>query len=659
MSGSTMKASLLLTLEDKLSSGLDRLVSLLDKLSATIERITASLGRLDLKRPFEDATGPIDRATAALARSEHQMGILGRTAQGLHTHMRSLGAAAERMGVMGAIAGGVGLIAPVRAYAGYENTLRHIAITEKLSGGAAETEIGRLNALFASDAIASGQSSESIAKAYSDLVQTGIPAAMLDRVIGMHSMAATAYNISPEALGPAVGALLQNLKVPEGEIGAALAAMAYASKEGRFKVEDFSRQLPGVAGLFDAFGMHGRGSANVAFAALETVMRNSSEPNQAASSFYDALNYITGPMAAKSFKRAGVDLPGLLRGAEKNGTNPLDAILGKLGEMTAGHSPMDAAMILHGVLHNQQAAQAVLALLLHKDEFARLRATLGAVGEDTLARDETTAALAPAVQLRVLDETVAQLTRRLGEGFVPVMHAANGALLGLLGLLRDVDGAAPGVSNGVIIAVGAFLALVAAVGALGFVLPVVIAGFSFLGAAVGLLLDPFVLLAIGIAVAIADIVLHWDRFKSYFQEMGTALALIGTGIADFFSGIFHDDMAQTVKGFEEVWGGLKGFFSGLFDVIKQTFVDFDDFMAGKLGKDWKLGGVDPKAFGSGPPPEAAWLGYHAPVQGEIVVRAAPGTRIESTTSTGVRLREGNPGSAGTREPDPGRVVGRP
>ncbi len=657
MSGSTMKASLLLTLEDQLAPALGRTLEVLEKLNTVIDRVTRSMSRLDLGSQFADGAGAIERAAEATQRLEQRMGALGRASAGVHTHLRQMGAAVERIGVAGAAVGGFAFLEPVRKFADYENLLTHSAITEKLSGSAAQGEMGRLSALFEADALHTGQSSETIAKAYLDLISTGIPKDVLDVAIRAHSEAATAYNISPEALGPAVGALLQNLKIPEGDLGGALAAMAYASKEGRFKVEDFSRQLPGISGLLSGLGMTGRGSANIAFAALETVMKNSGEPNQAAAGFYDALTYITGPMAQRSFGKAGIDLPGLLRGAEKQGVNPLDAILGRLGKLVEGKSPVEAAEALHGVLHNQQAAQAILALLQHKDEFTRLRETLRSVTKDTLDRDFATAALNTAQQLRLMDEEVTQLNRHLGFGFAPVLTAVNWALDEVLGGLHTLKGTSPELEKWVLTAVGGFLLFLAAAGALGFVLPAVVAGLSAIGAAIALVFNPLTLLVAAVAAAAVDIALHWDRFRGHFQEMGDGVKLTAHGLVDFFSGIFHDDMVQTVKGFEEVWGGLKGFFSGLFDAIKQPFVDFDNFMAEKLGKDWKLGGVDPKAFGSGPPPEAAWFGYHAPVQGEIVVRAAPGTAVDSTQSSGVRLRSDDGGFH--QWLNTGRSVGRP
>ena len=317
MSGSTtMRASLLLTLEDQLTGGLERLLGALNSLTETIDKISAAFGHLNIGAPFTKADGHIKETTDHIKALDDQLAVVARTSttvgeklQNAWEHAAKLG---NRLGVIGGAVAGYSVIAPVEDYAKYENVLRHIAITEGLSGDKVDPEIKRLTKLFAEDAQKTGQSSESIAKAYYDLVTTGIPASMLDRVIGAHSAAATAYNISPEALGPAVGALLQNFKVPEADIGSALSAMAQAAKEGRFKVEDFSRELPGVSGLMSLLGVTGRKGADYSFAALETIMKNSSEPSQASAGFVDALRYITDNAGRQAFKRAGIDLPGVL-----------------------------------------------------------------------------------------------------------------------------------------------------------------------------------------------------------------------------------------------------------------------------------------------------------------------------------------------------------
>lgn len=592
-----MKASLLLTLEDQLTSGLDRLVQLLDRLGETIEKLTGSLSRLSLGETFGQAVAPIDAAAAAVAKVDEQLVKTGKTAATLHDRFQTLWQAAQHIGPMGGGAAGFGIVEPVKQYAEYENTLRHIAITEGKSGAGADAEIKRLTKLFAEDAQRSGQTSESIAKAYYDLVTTGIPAGILDNVIGAHSRAATAYNISAEALGPAVGALLSNMKVPEADIGGALSAMAMAAKEGRFKVEDFSRELPGVSGFMSGLGMQGRGGSDYAFAALETVMKNASNPGQAAADFNDALNYLTGNAAKDAFrKNAGVDLPALLAAGERAGRNPMDTILDKLGEMTRGQSPVKMAETLHGVLHNQQAEQAIMALLQHREEFEALRKKLDAVDKAQVDQDFATAVADPIVQVRLLGENFAQLTRIVGEGFAPVLAALNAGLAALNEFLRWVNETVPGIGHVVIGATGGFLAFLAVLGGIGFVLPAVAAGFTALAAVLGLvggifglLLSPVALLtaaAVALGLAAVAVCTHWAEVGAFlttlWRDPMAAFGQFAAWVADWAGG--------PVDAIKAAFAGLKDWFSGLWADIRGPFEHFAADVANLPVVRWLLGG---------------------------------------------------------------------
>ncbi len=505
MSGSTtMRASLLLTLEDQLTGGLERLLGALNSLTETIDKISAAFGHLNIGAPFTKADGHIKETTDHIKALDDQLAVVARTSttvgeklQNAWEHAAKLG---NRLGVIGGAVAGYSVIAPVEDYAKYENVLRHIAITEGLSGDKVDPEIKRLTKLFAEDAQKTGQSSESIAKAYYDLVTTGIPASMLDRVIGAHSAAATAYNISPEALGPAVGALLQNFKVPEADIGSALSAMAQAAKEGRFKVEDFSRELPGVSGLMSLLGVTGRKGADYSFAALETIMKNSSEPSQASAGFVDALRYITDNAGRQAFKRAGIDLPGVLAAGEKAGKNPMDTILDLLGHMTAHQDPLKQAETLGALLHNQQAALAIQALLQHRGEFNALNAKLGGVGPEVVQRDFNTAVADPITQTRLFHEEWDQLLRLIGEGFLPVLTTLNAALRAFVDGFKWMNENFPGLTGALTTLVGAFIGMGAILGVLGFLMPAVVEGFTLIRDLVVLTQIPAGLRAVAVGI---------------------------------------------------------------------------------------------------------------------------------------------------------------
>jgi TP901 family phage tail tape measure protein len=625
MTAGNMTAALHLVLDDKISAGLKLMTKQLDGLRDAGKQI--GLGKLtsgleELRRGISSATsmkGVISAIGSAAERSGQQ---IKRMAQDLafaakyHATlgMQSLGrslnnashpnmtTAREQIGVIGGAAAGYSVIEPMRKYSEQEVILRQIAITKGLSGNAAEMEIQRLDKLINADARESGQSNHSIAEAYLDLQGQGIPTGMIDKVIKQHSMAATAYGISPEVLGPAVGALITSFKVPEDQIGATLAAMAGASKAGRFKINDFATHLPGVAASFSSAGIKGREGAVMSFAALETVMKNVGEPGQAATSLNEVLSTVFSPFAERFFAKKGIDLGGMLRAAEKQGVDPLTAVLGKLQKLTAGKTDVETKQILGALVRDQTARTALVALLQHKDDYLGLRKTLGGANQATLQGDFGTQAAGPDFQMKMFNVNTEILGQELGKTFLPIMKLINWALDKLTDSFIWLNENMPQTTSIVMSVAGGMILLGGALGILATVWPAITAGFSLMLALVRISLMPFmkmwrllvviaeglgalagisagavaviaVLAAVLVAAAV-DIYEHWGRFKGFFIDLWAGLADVFGGVTEFLQGILIGDWGQMLDGLKRLWGGLGEFFGGLWGIIKQLFVDF-------------------------------------------------------------------------------------
>ena len=506
-----LKAMLVLELKDQLTEGLNKITKLFDQLGSLGKKL--SLGKLEngsdgLRKTGMEAETLVGHLRGVSNAADRAWSALRRMGEAPVRKIGQALGAQGAIGALGAAAQGYSLYAPVEKYADFENIARHSAITEGLSGAAANAESRRLMAMFQRDALASSQNSTAIAQAYQDLIQTGIKPEQAEKLLPIHSRAATAYNISPEALGHAVFALSDSFKIDEGGMGGALAAMAMASKEGRFKVEDFSHFLPSIGGNMAKLGMTGRGSADTAFAALETVMKNSADPSAGATNFTDFMNYLTSPMAAHSFSLSsrgmaaptkamlskygitGIDMPQLLANARNQGMDPITAVLGTLQKKLAGLPPDVMAEVLGAFFHNQQARDAALSLLMHSKDFLDMRAHLGAADAGLLDRDFATAVDAPRKKLDLLHETMGQLEVRVGQGFLPVMLRLNQAADALSNSLRLLDERFPGASDGILAVAGGVLAFGAVMGAIGFVTPSVTAGFNLLKAGFEFLLSP-------------------------------------------------------------------------------------------------------------------------------------------------------------------------
>jgi TP901 family phage tail tape measure protein len=727
-------ASLLLKLEDQLSGPLRGLNDMLDRVSRAARGITMSglnaagdlveglakklgvtneaLGRMKtLAREAGDAFGTMARQVGAgMARAAEE-------ARGLPGRFNKLGEAGSNLvnKGFGAAAESFAVYAPIEKYAERDKLLRSIGIMEHLSGPALEAEIRRLNTLVNRDALANGQTSNSVAEAYKDLRGQGLPPAAIDGIISAHTKAATAYGISPGALGPLTGALVGNLKIApnETDTGAALSAIATATQQGRFKIEDFAHAFPGLSGTAASLGMTGRGTVNTLAAAAEISAKTATDPTQAGVNLQDLLGYITSNREDNlARKKLGLDMPALLAKAQAAGTDPFDAYLNEIKKLTAGKKPLEQAEIISHLVTNQQARLALIALVQHNDEFEQLRKALAGINAEKLKLDQTSAMAGPAVQLAQLQETLHQLTLTLGQGFMPVLGPITTALQWLNEKLTYLNTNFPKTTSYVLSGIAGMLALAAVITLLGAIVPVFTAGWGVMAgvfnvarfAAGGffnaLKYGLFVLeyftgigavtvgaiaaIAAVIAFAAIDIYEHWSRFAGFFAGMWTGVKDVFAGFLQFLSGVFNGDMTRAIGGLEKAWGGLGGFFTNLWGAIKQLFVDFgnwvDGWTAGLAGR--IVHGIGGALASVGSTLDqyvnnsASWARTHVglspivpggvPAGGSprLVPAGAPGAQghvsVHITTDPGVQARASTTGNVSvSTAPNRGATVSRP
>ena len=155
-----MKAALVLTLEDKLSAGLKGVKDVMSKVKQEGKDLT--LGKLEealkpvekLGNELKSIASDLRQVSSQADHAQSRLSRLGQSIRGIGSSLRQgmfgqheAQNARQRGGLVGAgeaVAGGVAVAMPVMKFADYEDTLRHIAISENLSGTAAKTEIDRL-----------------------------------------------------------------------------------------------------------------------------------------------------------------------------------------------------------------------------------------------------------------------------------------------------------------------------------------------------------------------------------------------------------------------------------------------------------------------------------------------------------------------------------
>jgi TP901 family phage tail tape measure protein len=622
---------------------------------------------------------------------------------------RSPGLNFSGIGAAGTAVAGFSFLAPLRAAAEYDTVLRQTAITKGLSGPDAAAEVTRLGKLFNKEALETGQTNISVATAYKDLVQMGMSADLAERLIPIHSHAATAYDVTPEQMGRPVYALGKTLGISEADMPAALAAMAQATKEGQFKMIDMATYLPGVAAQFSAWGPKGKGAASSIFSGLEVIRQQTSDSQQASTYFDDLLTYFGSPFGNRTFARNGIDLRGSLRLAAKKGMEPFDAFMALVRTQIKGLNPEEARFKLGDFFHNQGAAAAALALLQNWDEFQAKRAKYNNVSPKQLGTDFMTVSEGIGFALKQMLEALHQVDQVMGKDFVPVLRLAIIAATGLRDGLLWMHETWPTQTPIIFAVVGGMLALATVMGVIGMLAPAVAGGFRIMVLAVQLLLSPVRLLATGLlalgtpfavvlavmallALAAIDIYRHWDRFAAFFGEIGQGIMDFFGGLVDVIMGLLTADWPRMKAGFGRMATGIAQIFSGLWGVVRQLFIDFGDWVMSWAGdgaakavqaiKDAFFGLVawfddlwkrirapfdnlstSVRSFQGGEgagQPDASPARLGGPSQLNITLQAEPGTNITSAEHDGqpVTVRQA-PTLVVRPRPDPGRVLNRP
>jgi TP901 family phage tail tape measure protein len=536
---------------------------------ASLQRSAATGGPLD--QIYGRAGVPLIRPgmtpfEPAEAGASSRMGWRGRVGNAVSGAGQRLSAASGQVGLMGGALAGIGLEASIHQAAELDHVLRQITITQHMSGQTAENEINRLRHTLTADAIETGQPLQELAKAYYFLLTTGMKASTVDQLMPIHSRTATAYGVSPDAMGQAVFALHDSFGINHDDMSGALAAMAQATQEGHFGFEAMSRYLPTIGGITSQLGMKGRVSADKVFAALESVVKNAADPSQAAVDFTDMLKAMTQPYAKKAFAKQGIDIQKVFSNATKAGQDPMEAYINELDRMTKDLSdPIAKAFRLGAVLHNMQAGTAALALLQHRDDYTRMRDELHGIGAEKLQKDFDAAMAGLMPQLLVRAQKVTALEQRMGLGFAWTVPVSSALLGGIVVGLNWMDDHLPGVTNVVLGLTGGMLGLVAVMGVLGVATGPVKAGFLLMGNAIRgvfslstlrFLVSPWLALPLLLGAAVMDIWQHWERFRQNFHWMWDGLKQAANGFVEFLNGAFSGDLDQAARGLANMSQGI-------------------------------------------------------------------------------------------------------
>lgn len=518
----------------------------------------------------------------------------------LKANIERASAAMRKIGAATAIISAISFMGPLNEAAAFQQQLLDIAGTAELTGSAAFKFVDEAKAKYEGMALEIGQTSETIAAGAGKMIAAGLDVSEVHASLKDIGEAATAANASFDDMAGVATSMMQNLKVPASEVRDSLGALVAAGKLGSFELKDMAREFPNLTSQVSKFGVTGREAVNFLGSGLQVAMKGAADTSVAANNFSNFLAKALAPRTVKNFEKMGVDIEKVMIDAATKGINPLEAILSKVRQITGvsqeeidGYMRKAEANGLKGaealsyvrnelekigaagkiseIFGDQQVLDFVVPALANADSFKAIKAQVASATGAMTDADFATQMQGLNVQKRMLTEIGTQFSREWGLAFGTWLPVINSGLTSLLKSFRDIDAATGGWLKKAL-GIGAGMVLLAtAIGALGFVLPVITAGFSALGAVIGLLFSPIGALVALIAGAGVLIWKNWDAIAPKLKE--------------FWSGL--KDTARTAwQGIKAAWSKASPFMGELWRRIKRDGGSAWNSIKTKAGQTW-------------------------------------------------------------------------
>jgi len=539
----------------------------------------------------------------------------------LRNNLRSLANFGRQIGILGAAIGAISFMQPIKEAAAFQQQLLDIAGTAELTGNAAFTFVDQQKAAYEELSFVVAQTSQTIAEGAGQMIAAGVAQDLIDRNIATIGKTATAANAEFSDLSAVATSLLNTLKVPETELEGALAGLVVAGKMGAFELKDMARYFPQLTGQLRKFGITGREASDQIASLLQIARMGTSDPGQAANNLNNFLSKALAPVTVKNFKEAGVDIEAVMMDAVAKGINPVEAMLQKVGVLTGASGEqiakymgeakkrglegadafgfvrdqleaIGAAGKLGELFGDQQVLDFLIPMMANIEEYKRIKAEVSAATGSVIDADFETQMAGINRQLMIFGEIGTQMVREIGLSFGQWLPSINENLIAFLGWLRQFDKESGGLVKKTLSFAGVGLIAAAALGTLGFVLPIIGAGLSALGAAAALVVSPIGLLAAAGGAAALHIYRNWDRYgprvRRAWAELRDGARDLGRGAQrmwrDFMAGA-RPAMSGIGRAIGSIVGDLRGIGRSVGNLLSDIVAMFDRLPPLKLDID--------------------------------------------------------------------------
>uniref|UniRef100_UPI000A95DFF4 phage tail tape measure protein n=1 Tax=Mesorhizobium sp. 1M-11 TaxID=1529006 RepID=UPI000A95DFF4 len=435
---------------------------------------------------------------------------MSRPLRALRNNLSRLAGFARRIGVLGAAIGAISFMGPIQEAAAFQQKLLDIAGTSELTGQKAFAFVDQSRIRYEGLAIQIGQSSDTIAEGIGAMVAAGGDAAgAADKVIGDIGKATTAANANFADMSNVGISMLNNLQLPADQMRDSLGALVVAGKLGSFELKDMAASFPNLTSGVAKFGVKGREAVNFLGAALQIARKGTADPASAANNLANFLGKALAPLTKKNFEKQGVDIQAVMLDAATKGINPIEAVIQKIGKLTGVNEAAIAGYMkrakknglegadalgyvreqLEGIgaagkvgelFQDKQVLDFLIPFLANIDEYKDIKGKVATATGAITDADFETQMQGINRQLAIFREIGTQAGRDFGFAFAEWLPSINKWLIAGLKWLREYDQESGGMVKTLLVVAGAGLLAATAIGAIGFALPIVSAGFAVL-----------------------------------------------------------------------------------------------------------------------------------------------------------------------------------
>jgi len=256
-------------------------------------------------------------------------------------------------------------------------------------------------------------------------------------------------------------AVIDNLGVAAANLQKAFDVMAASGKEGSFELKDMARSFPELTANAQALQMRGVPAVAALSAALQIAMKSAGSADEAANNMSNFLGKISSPDTVKNFKKMGIDIEAEMKGAAKNGTDPLLHAMKVIKKATGGDQ-----YEMGKLFADKEVLNFLRAMMPNLEEYERIR-DKAASSEGVIDRDFANVAKGLRTELKGLVTEIDNLFASTG-ALLPAAQAVIRWLTGAVRAVNDWTNANPELTSTIVQAAGAMLMMGAAMRVLAF-----------------------------------------------------------------------------------------------------------------------------------------------------------------------------------------------